>query len=82
MLFGGGERARRRGVSGIPSSFDVELFANPADVLWLVIDNREHPAQEEEIAGLHCLDVSAEGRRGGGELNAEFLQPTLRIAWL
>ena len=77
MLFRRGERAQSRNADGIPTCFEIELFANPADILRLVIDNREHAAQEEQVAGLYCLDVRAKRGGGGGELNAEFLEPAL-----
>jgi hypothetical protein len=42
-----------------------------------VIDNREHAAQEEEVAGLHCFDICTKWGWGGGKLNAQFLEPAL-----
>jgi len=77
MLFRRGERAQRCNANGIPTSFEIELFANPADVLRLVIDNREHAAQEKEVAGLYCFDIYTKRGWGGGELNAQFLEPAL-----
>ncbi len=78
MLFRRSEHAQSRGVGGISSGLDVEFFPEPANILRLVVDDREHPAEEEQVARLHRLDVSAERRRGGWELNAELLQPALR----
>ena len=42
-----------------------------------MVDNREHPAKEEQVARLQGLYVSAKRRRGGRELNAKVLQPAL-----
>jgi hypothetical protein len=56
-------------------------FAQPANILRLVIHNREHAAQEEEIARLHRLDVTTK-RRCGRKLNAKVLQPALRARLL
>jgi hypothetical protein len=41
-----------------------------------VVHNQEHSAEEEKIARLHCLDVSAKARRGW-ELNAKVPQPVI-----
>src|ERR1700722_3031089 len=82
MLFGGGEDAQRRGVGGFPSGLDIELFAQPANKLRLVIDDWEHSAKEEQVAGLYCFDVGAERRGGGWELNAKVEQPTVCAARL
>jgi hypothetical protein len=38
-----------------------------------VVDNWEHPAEEEQIARLYRLDVSAKRCGGGRELNAKVL---------
>ncbi len=77
MLFGRSEDAQSRGVSGVAPGLGVELLADPADVLRLVVDDGQHSAEEEQVACLHCLDVGAERRRRGRELNAEALQPAL-----
>ena len=82
MLFRRGEGAQGRSVGGISSSFGIELFPQPAKIFRLVVDNRKHPAKEEQVARLQCLDVSAKRRRGGWELNAKVLQPALGAARL
>ena len=82
MLFRRGENAQSRGVGGISSSLDIELFPEPANILRLVVDDREHPAKEEQVARLYRLDVSAKRRRGGWELNAKILQPAFCTARL
>src|SRR5580704_5297752 len=78
MLFGRSEDAQSRGVSGVASGLGIEFFADPTDVLRLVVDYRKHPAKKEKASCLHCLDIGAERRRRGRELNAEVLQPALR----
>jgi hypothetical protein len=77
MLFGRSEDAQSRGVGGFPSGLDIELFAQPANKLRLVVDDWEHSAKEEQVAGLYCFDVGAERRRGGRELNAKVERPDL-----
>ena len=47
-----------------------------------MIHNWKHAAKEEQIACLQRLDISAERRRGGWELNAKVLQPALCTARL
>ena len=80
MFFRRSEDAQSRSVSGVSSSFGIELFSEPANILRLVVDHREHPAKEEQVARLYRLDVGAERRRGGWELNAQLLQPAIRTA--
>ena len=80
MLLGRGEDVQSRSESGISPSLDIELFPESAKVLRLVIDNWEHPAKEEKVARLHRLDVTAEWRRGGWELNAKVSQPAICTA--
>ena len=82
MFLGRGEGAQSRGVGGISPSLDIEFFPKPANILRLVVHNRQHPAQEEQIARLQRLDVSAKRRRSGWELNAKVLQPALCAARL
>jgi len=71
--FCSGQSAEGCGVGGIPSSLDVEFFAQAAEILRLVIDNRKHAAKKEQVPGLHGLNVGAKGRRGSRKLNAELL---------
>ena len=47
MLFGCSESGQSRGVGGISSGFGIEFFPKPTYILWFVVRNREHPAQEE-----------------------------------
>src|SRR5215467_12598230 len=82
MLPGRGKDVQSGSVSGIPPSLDTELFPEPAKILRLVIDNREHPAQEEKVTRLHRLDISAKWRRGHRELNAKVLQSAICTVWL
>jgi hypothetical protein len=77
MLLGSGKRAQRGGVDGISSRLGIEFFSKPAKILRLVVDNREHSAKEEQIARLQRLDVTAEWRWRGRELNTQLLQPAL-----
>ena len=39
-------------VGGIPSSLRIQFFPKPANILRLVIDNREHAAKEKQVARL------------------------------
>ena len=82
MLFGRSEDAQSRSVGGISSGLGIELFPQPANILRLVVDNREHPAKEEQVARLYRLHISAKRRRGGWELNAKVLQPAFGTARL
>lgn len=82
MLPGRSEHIQGRSVGGISSSLDIELFAKPANILRLVVDNWEHPAKKEQVARLYRLDVSAKRRRGGWELNAKVLQSAICTARL
>ena len=77
MLPGCSEDAQSRGVGSIPSSLNIELFAQAANKLRFVVDNRKHAAKEEQVAGLYRLDVRAERRRSCWELNAKVLQAAL-----
>ena len=52
MLFGCGESAKSCNVGGISSRLGIELFPNSPKILWFVVDDRKHPAQEKELA---CL---------------------------
>ena len=54
---------------------NIELFPKPADKLGLLVDNGEHPAQEEQLARLHGLDVSGKRCRGCRKLNVKVFQP-------
>lgn len=69
------EDAKSGCVGGIPRRLYIELFANAAYVLRLVLDNREHSAQEEQVACLDGLGVGAKRRGRRYELNAKLLQP-------
>jgi hypothetical protein len=73
MLFGRCKRAQSRSTYRIPSRLDIHFIPQPAKILGLVIHNREHAAKEEEIAGLHRLNVTAKRRRSRWKLDAEVL---------
>jgi hypothetical protein len=59
MLLGRAENIQCCSVDGFPSGLDVEFFPKSTEELRLVIDNREHSAKEQQVAGLHRLDVTA-----------------------
>src|SRR5215471_16593983 len=80
MLFGRSEDVQSGNVGGISPGLDIELFPKPANELRLVVDNWEHPAQEEKVARLHRLDVSAKRCWGGWQLNAKVLQSSICTA--
>jgi len=82
MLLGRGEDAQRRRVGGISSSLDIEFLPESSNKLRLVIDNREHPAKEEQVARLYRLDVRTERRGSSWKLNAKVTQPVVRTARL
>ncbi len=82
MLFGRSEHAQSRGVGGISSSLGIEFLPQPANILRLVVYNREHPTKEEQIARLYRLHVRAKRSGGGRELNAQILQPAFGAARL
>ena len=73
VLFCSGQSAESGRTGGIPPRLDIELLAQAADILRLVIDNRKHAAEKEQVSRLHGLNVGAKGRRGSRELNAELL---------
>jgi len=66
VLLGRGEDVQSRSVDNVSSSLGIELFPKAAEILRLVIDNWEHPVQEEEVAHLHRLDLSAKRVGGAG----------------
>ena len=82
MLPGRSQRAQSRRAYRISPRLDIHFLPQPAKILRLVIHNREHAAQEEEIACLERLDVTTERRRGSRKLNAKFQKPALRAARL
>jgi hypothetical protein len=82
MLFRRREDVQSRNVGGVSSSFDIELFAQPANILRFVVDYRQHPAKEKQVPGLHRLNIRAERRRSGWKLNAKVLQAALGAAQL
>jgi len=76
------EDVQSRSVGGVSSSLGIELFPQPANILRLVVDDREHPAKEKQVPGLHRLHVRAERCRGCRKLNYKVLQPAIRAALL
>src|SRR5262249_29528799 len=58
-------------------AFDIELRADAPDDFRLAAFGRKHPAQKEEIPGLHRFDVAAERLRRLRKLDAELFQPLL-----
>src|SRR6266567_6223158 len=54
-----GQGAQSRGAGRVASRFRIKLFSHPAKVLWLMVDHRQHSAQEKQIAGLLRFDVRA-----------------------
>src|SRR5690242_20474585 len=81
MLLGRCEDVQCRNVGGISSSLGIELFPKPANELRLAVHNREHPAQEEKVAQLYRLYVSAKRRWSRWELNAKVFQTLLSTGW-
>jgi hypothetical protein len=81
MLFRRGKNSQSRSVGGISPSLGIELFPEAPNVLRFVVDNREHPAKEEQVARLYRLDVTTKWRRRGWELNTKLLQPALCTTW-
>jgi len=49
MLFGRGENAQCRGVGGVSSSLDVELFSKPANVFGLVVYDGSIPLKNSRL---------------------------------
>src|SRR6266567_3227202 len=82
MMFGSCEGAQRRRIGGVSSGLGIEFFAKPAKILRLMVNNREHPAEEKQVACLYRLDVTSKRRRGGWELNSKVVQPAIRTARL
>jgi chromosome segregation ATPase len=78
MLLRRRQHAQSRRPRRIPSRLHIELFPQMANIFRLVIDHRKHPAEEEQIARLHRLHVTAERRWCGRKLDAQLLQPPLR----
>src|ERR1700749_4505 len=77
MLLRRSKNSQSRSVSSISSSLDIKFFPKPANILRLVVDNRKHPAKEEQIARLHRLNIRTKRRRRVWELNARLLQTAL-----
>jgi len=82
MLFGRGQGAQGRSPNRIAAHFGIQFLPQPAKILRLVIHNREHAAQEEEIACLQRLNVTSERRWSSRKLNAKVLQSALCAARL
>ena len=73
MLFGSSEGAQSSSVCRVPSRLDIKFFPEPAKILRLMIDNREHAAQKEQVACLHRFDVVAKRSGCRRELNTKVL---------
>ena len=82
MVFRRGKNSQSRSVRGISSGLDIEFFPEAANILRLVVDNREHPTKEEQVARLYRLDVRTERRGSSWKLNAKVTQPVVRTARL
>src|SRR5258708_25612279 len=82
MLFSRSERAERCGVSGIPSSLDIDFFSKPTKIFGFMVYDWKQSAQEQEVPRLDRLDIAAQRCWGGLEFDAKLLQPPLRIARL
>ncbi len=82
MLFSRSERAERCGVSGIPSSLDIDFFSKPTKIFRFMVYDWKQSAQEQEVPRLDRLDIAAQRCWGGLEFDAKLLQPPLRIAGL
>jgi hypothetical protein len=72
-----GQDVERREPGRLAPRLYIELRSDAPDESGLVTFRRKHPAQEEQIAGLHRLHICAERLRRHRELDAKFLQPLL-----
>jgi hypothetical protein len=59
MFLRSGKSIQGRGSQSITASICIEFLAQTPDVLRLAILYRQHPAEEEQAACLHCLNVCA-----------------------
>src|ERR1700733_8299880 len=82
MLLRRSENAQSRRVGGISSSLGIWLVPKSANILRFMVNNRKHPAKEEQVPRLYRLNVRAKRRRRSWEQNAKLLQPALRTARL
>src|ERR1700722_1968692 len=60
----------------------IQFFTEASDEFRLVSNDRKHATEEEKIAGLYSLDISAKRSRRRREFDAKLLQPALRAARL
>src|SRR5580704_14681258 len=77
MLLGRSEHVQRSVLGSIPAGLGIKLLAKPAEVFGLVVDDREHPAKEKQVAGFYRLNVGSKWRWGSRELNAKLQQPAI-----
>src|SRR5664279_5913081 len=82
MILSRCERAQGRGVCCIAASIGTEFFAKPAYIFWLMVHNGKHAAEEEQVARLQGLNVTAKGSGRGWQVNAKFLHSSLGAAWM
>jgi len=55
--------------AAFPACRSVEFLADTPNKFWLLVFGRKHAAEEQQIAGLDSLDISAERRRRLRELD-------------
>ena len=70
MLLSCSKSAQARYICCVASCLYIKFFAKSANVLRLMVDDREHPGEEEQVARLQYLDIIAKRRWSGWKLNA------------
>src|SRR6476660_6316097 len=64
-------------MSRFAARFHIKLRSNPPDKSCRMTFGREHPAQKEQVAGLHCFHVRAEWLGWRREVDTQFFQARL-----
>jgi hypothetical protein len=63
MLLGNSEAVEYRQTSRLAARFHIQLRSDAPDEFGLVAFRRKHPAEKQQIPGLHCLRIDAEWLR-------------------
>src|SRR5271170_5462580 len=82
MLLHNGKSIQGRSSQGIAGTIFIEFLAQAPDVLKLAILDRQHSAEEEQTACLHCLYVGSKRMGSRGEHDPDVLQSALRASRL
>src|SRR5260370_13715758 len=77
-------RRRQHVQTGDGRGFAAVLYrqfrTKPPKIGWLAARYRQHPAEEEQVAGLHDLHIRAQRCGNRGKLNVVVMQPLFRAS--